>query len=128
MLVVFILLVIIGGRVLVIFSRSPFFGVFGVLFHAIGHSIILSFFGLRFFALLIILVYVGGMLIVFLFSTILAAERYPEVAWAPMLVLFFLLRACLFPLVRGKFNIGLVDRLNISVDTLFLGSLFGQFA
>jgi NADH-quinone oxidoreductase subunit J len=69
---------LIGGRAIVLFRRSPYFGIFGVLVQALGFSGLLCFFGAPFFGLLLVLVYVGGMLVVFLFSTVLSAERYPE--------------------------------------------------
>nr|YP_009730187.1 NADH dehydrogenase subunit 6 [Ophiopholis mirabilis]QHT54269.1 NADH dehydrogenase subunit 6 [Ophiopholis mirabilis] len=81
-----ILLLVDGGAVFLIFSSSPFFSVFGVLAHCIGHSLLLSLLGVPFVSLLLIVVYAGGMLVVFLFSTVLSAEQFPSVDWK-----FFLL-------------------------------------
>ena len=84
------------------FSHSPFFGVFGVLLHALGHSGLLCLLGVPFFSLLTIVIYVGGMLIVFLFSTVLSAERYPEFDFFLFCMCFLGLFLLRFPLVGGS--------------------------
>ncbi len=84
-----VLLLIEGGVLFLIFSSSPFFSVFGVLAHCLGHAVLLSFIGLPFLSLLLIVVYAGGMLVVFLFSTVLSAEQNPSVDW-PFFILFWL--------------------------------------
>ena len=77
---------IIFGGLIILFRGSPYFGLFGVLVQSLGYSIYLFFGELPFFGLLVILVYVGGMLVVFLFSTILSAERYPGSRWVEFVV------------------------------------------
>ena len=88
-------MIILLGRLVLVFSGSPYFGLFGVLIQSIGFSLYLFFCGLPFFGLLMVLVYVGGMMVVFLFSTILSAERYPGTSWRE----FFVFSLCLILLV-----------------------------
>nr|YP_009730161.1 NADH dehydrogenase subunit 6 [Amphiura sinicola]QHT54217.1 NADH dehydrogenase subunit 6 [Amphiura sinicola] len=85
------ILMIIGGGAIVMGSRSPYFGIFGVLLQSLGYSGICCLLGASFFGLLIVLVYIGGMMVVFLFSTILSAERHPSSSWLSSLINFLLL-------------------------------------
>nr|CBH40122.1 NADH dehydrogenase subunit 6 [Amphipholis squamata] len=91
MMIVLIVISLIFGICIVFASRSPYFGIFGVLLQALSFSLLLCLFGLPFFGLLTILIYVGGMLIIFLFSTVLSAERYPDSGWLEALSLSLVL-------------------------------------
>nr|YP_010120069.1 NADH dehydrogenase subunit 6 [Amphioplus laevis]QRC36800.1 NADH dehydrogenase subunit 6 [Amphioplus laevis] len=98
MLMLFISSLILGG--LVVFSaRSPYYGIFGILLQAISFSGLFCIFGFPFFGLLMILIYVGGMLIIFLFSTVLSAERYPESGWLEVVFFWVSFSLLSYPLV-----------------------------
>nr|QDH07332.1 NADH dehydrogenase subunit 6 [Ophiarachnella infernalis] len=124
-MVSFISFVIILGGMLLIFSESPYFGLFGVLIQAVSLAGLLSYYGASFFALLIILIYVGGMLIVFLFSTVLCAEPHPSLAILET-ILFWLGLSVLF--TPWLFSNSLVQA-HVSVSPLIqeinLGEVFG---
>uniref|UniRef100_A0AAU6PWX0 NADH-ubiquinone oxidoreductase chain 6 n=1 Tax=Ophiomusa kimblae TaxID=3135533 RepID=A0AAU6PWX0_9ECHI len=74
------------GAAFLVCSEAPSYGVFGVLSQAVGYLFLLSFFGCPFLGLLLLLVYVGGMLIVFLFSSLLSAESYPKMSRMEVIV------------------------------------------
>lgn len=92
-----IVILILLGSLIIVFRGSPYFGLFGVLIQSIGFSLYLFLCGLPFFSLLTVLVYIGGMMIVFLFSTILSAERYPGSRWREFLVFSFCLIIIILP-------------------------------
>ena len=64
------------GAFILIFSQTPFYSLFGVLLVALCHSFLLALMGAPFYSALLIIIYAGGMLVVFLFSTILSADRF----------------------------------------------------
>lgn len=98
MLELIVTLILLGSLILV-FRGSPYFGLFGVLIQSIGFSLYLFLCGLPFFSLLIVLVYIGGMMIVFLFSTILSAERYPGSSWREFLIFSLCLILIITPII-----------------------------
>lgn len=115
------------GSLILFFRSSPYFGVFGVLIQAISFALILRVLGCPFFGLLIILIYIGGLLIVFLFSTILSAEGHPNIKtsevflfWGRIKFLFFIKKK------KNKNNLfkKIFDFKSLSGECKF-GELFG---
>uniref|UniRef100_A0AAU6QD93 NADH-ubiquinone oxidoreductase chain 6 n=1 Tax=Ophiothrix sp. TaxID=2909811 RepID=A0AAU6QD93_9ECHI len=64
------------GALILVFSQTPFYSLFGVLLVSISHSFLIAFLGAPFYSGLLLIIYAGGMLVVFLFSTILSADRF----------------------------------------------------
>nr|YP_448776.1 NADH dehydrogenase subunit 6 [Phanogenia gracilis]AAY51834.1 NADH dehydrogenase subunit 6 [Phanogenia gracilis] len=68
------------GTSLVFYSLSPYFSALGLVIVSISSCLILLQTGMNFLALIILLVYMGGMLIVFIYSSALSAERFPTIS------------------------------------------------
>nr|YP_003345110.1 NADH dehydrogenase subunit 6 [Cyema atrum]BAI53533.1 NADH dehydrogenase subunit 6 [Cyema atrum] len=79
------LTVMLCGVVVVCSGPSPYFGVMGLVAASAGGCGLLIGYGGSFIAVVLILVYLGGMLVVFAYSAALAAEPYPE-PWGDYLV------------------------------------------
>nr|YP_009158217.1 NADH dehydrogenase subunit 6 [Eudocimus ruber]AKN78506.1 NADH dehydrogenase subunit 6 [Eudocimus ruber] len=78
--VVFLGLCFVLGGLAVASNPSPYYGVVGlVLASVVGCGWLLSL-GVSFVALVLFMVYLGGMLVVFVYSVSLAADPFPE-AW-----------------------------------------------
>nr|ADM26297.1 NADH dehydrogenase subunit 6 [Shinisaurus crocodilurus] len=86
---VFMLFVgLVGGLVLVASNPSPYFGAASLVFAgAVGCGILVGIGG-SFVALVLFLIYLGGMLVVFAYSIALASEPYPE-TWGNLSVGFY---------------------------------------
>lgn len=67
------------GRTLVFYSLSPYYGALGLVMVAMSGCMLCRLMGMSFMALILLLIYVGGMLVVFVYSRALSAERYPMV-------------------------------------------------
>ena len=67
------------GRTLVFYSFSPYFSALGLVVVSVSGCINLSLFGSSFISLVLLLVYMGGMLVVFAYSRAISAERFPVV-------------------------------------------------
>nr|UPP55875.1 NADH dehydrogenase subunit 6 [Paulasterias sp. SS-2022] len=80
MIFYFLLVLVLLGSTLVFYSLSPYYGALGLVFVAISGCVLCSLVGLSFMALILLLIYMGGMLVVFVYSTALSAERYPVVS------------------------------------------------
>nr|YP_003412081.1 NADH dehydrogenase subunit 6 [Raiamas senegalensis]BAI67707.1 NADH dehydrogenase subunit-6 [Raiamas senegalensis] len=76
----FLLVALVMGLIAVASNPTPYFGALGLVMVAgVGCGILVSCGG-PFLSLILFLIYLGGMLVVFAYSTALAAESYPE-AW-----------------------------------------------
>nr|YP_008593780.1 NADH dehydrogenase subunit 6 [Epinephelus merra]BAN83176.1 NADH dehydrogenase subunit 6 [Epinephelus merra] len=77
------------GAIAVASNPSPFFGALGLVAVAgVGCGVLVEF-GSPFLALILFLIYLGGMLVVFAYSAALAAEPYPE-SWVDSTVLIYM--------------------------------------
>nr|YP_010568199.1 NADH dehydrogenase subunit 6 [Pellorneum malaccense]UZC57619.1 NADH dehydrogenase subunit 6 [Pellorneum malaccense] len=68
------------GGLAVSSNPSPYYGVVGLVVSSIAGCVWLVSLGVSFVSLVLVLVYLGGMLVVFVYSVSLAADPYPE-AW-----------------------------------------------
>lgn len=69
---------LIGGT-LVFYSLSPYYSALGLVIVSVSGCIVLGLLGGSFVALVLLLVYMGGMLVVFAYSRAISAERFPYV-------------------------------------------------
>nr|AOY34841.1 NADH dehydrogenase subunit 6 [Anthus hodgsoni] len=79
--VVFLGLCFVLGGLAVASNPSPYYGVLGLVVAAVAGCGWLVSLGVSFVSLVLVMVYLGGMLVVFVYSVSLAADPYPE-AWA----------------------------------------------
>nr|YP_010000624.1 NADH dehydrogenase subunit 6 [Buphagus erythrorhynchus]QOD96523.1 NADH dehydrogenase subunit 6 [Buphagus erythrorhynchus] len=78
--VLFLGLCFILGGLAVASNPSPYYGVVGLVLASVAGCGWLVSLGVSFVALVLVMVYLGGMLVVFVYSVSLAADPYPE-AW-----------------------------------------------
>ena len=86
----FLLFLLLGGT-MVFYRLSPYYAALGLVTSSLFGSLILGCCGLPFLALLLLLIYVGGMLVVFIYSSALSADRYPTIRNFDEVILLFLL-------------------------------------
>nr|YP_010888040.1 NADH dehydrogenase subunit 6 [Phylloscopus reguloides]WJJ67703.1 NADH dehydrogenase subunit 6 [Phylloscopus reguloides] len=79
--VLFLSLCFVLGGLAVASNPSPYYGVLGLVVASIAGCGWLVSLGVSFVSLVLVMVYLGGMLVVFVYSVSLAADPYPE-AWA----------------------------------------------
>nr|AQU64379.1 NADH dehydrogenase subunit 6 [Porzana fusca]BCD55816.1 NADH dehydrogenase subunit 6 [Zapornia fusca erythrothorax] len=104
------------GGLAVASNPSPYYGVVGlVLASVVGCGWLLSL-GLSFVSLVLFMVYLGGMLVVFLYSVSLAADPYPE-GWGDWRVVGYIV-GLVVVLVFGVLVGGLVECWKFGVITV----------
>nr|YP_004285930.1 NADH dehydrogenase subunit 6 [Bucorvus leadbeateri]ADM26324.1 NADH dehydrogenase subunit 6 [Bucorvus leadbeateri] len=84
--VLFLGLVFVLGGLAVASNPSPYYGVVGLVLASVAGCGWLLSLGISFIALVLFMVYLGGMLVVFVYSVALAADPFPE-AWGDWRVL-----------------------------------------
>nr|AGN71061.1 NADH dehydrogenase subunit 6 [Callulina kreffti] len=81
---------LLGGLLAVASNPSPYFAALGLVWGAGAGCLLLINSGVTFLSLVLVLVYLGGMMVVFAYCAALVAEPYPE-AWGSLVVFFYLL-------------------------------------
>nr|AAA99081.1 NADH dehydrogenase subunit 6 [Antigone antigone sharpii] len=110
------------GGLAVASNPSPYYGVVGlVLASVVGCGWLLSL-GVSFVSLVLFMVYLGGMLVVFVYSVSLAADPYPE-AWGDWRVVGYVVGLVLV-LVMGVVVGGFVECWDLGVVTVDSGGMF----
>nr|YP_010759032.1 NADH dehydrogenase subunit 6 [Gymnothorax pictus]WEX31942.1 NADH dehydrogenase subunit 6 [Gymnothorax pictus] len=100
----FMLLLVLG--VLGVASNpAPYFAALGLVLGAGGGCGMLAGYGGSFVSLVLLLIYLGGMLVVFAYSAALAAEPYPE-SWGDWSVLGYVVGYVLLCIVGGFVCVG----------------------
>lgn len=85
-----LLLLLLLGSTLVFYSLSPYYAALGLVLCSLFGCVLLSIVGLSFIALLLLIIYLGGMLVVFIYSRALSADRYPVIRKLGEVFLLFL--------------------------------------
>nr|YP_010443007.1 NADH dehydrogenase subunit 6 [Aspidodiadema arcitum]UTD49257.1 NADH dehydrogenase subunit 6 [Aspidodiadema arcitum] len=78
-LYIFLVFMLVGST-LVFYSLSPYYSALGLVIVSISGCVVLSLLGGSFIALVLLIVYMGGMLVVFAYSSAISAERFPSVS------------------------------------------------
>nr|WJQ22152.1 NADH dehydrogenase subunit 6 [Gadopsis marmoratus] len=104
------------GLIAVASNPSPYFAAFGLVVVAgMGCGVLVSYGG-PFLSLVLFLIYLGGMLVVFAYSTALVADPYPE-GWGSLsVVVYMFLYVVVVVLVSGLFWGGWYEVLWTPVD------------
>lgn len=139
--VLFLSLCFVLGGLAVASNPSPYYGVLGLVVGSVAGCGLLVSLGVSFVSLVLVMVYLGGMLVVFVYSVSLAADPYPE-AWGDWGVVGYGLGFGLIIVVGvfvgggfgGLVNVGTVDdgglvsvRLDFSGVALFYSWGVGLF-
>nr|YP_009739764.1 NADH dehydrogenase subunit 6 [Holothuria spinifera]QIC54363.1 NADH dehydrogenase subunit 6 [Holothuria spinifera]QIT06512.1 NADH dehydrogenase subunit 6 [Holothuria fuscocinerea] len=126
MFYLFLLLLLLGST-LVFYSLSPYYAALGLVLTSLFGCIVLSCLGLSFLALLLLLIYMGGMMVVFVYSSALSADRYPVVSnLGEVFIVFVLLSVWVFLIFEDFSELGLNGNVLLSLNDLDnLSGLYG---
>nr|YP_007625209.1 NADH dehydrogenase subunit 6 [Pseudohynobius puxiongensis]ACK38326.1 NADH dehydrogenase subunit 6 [Pseudohynobius puxiongensis] len=101
------------GLIAVAANPSPYFAALGLVLAAVCGCWVLVELGVSFLSLVLLLIYLGGMLVVFAYSASLAAEPYPE-AWGSWVVFIYMVSYLLMAILGYIFF-----NCNASLEFLF---------
>nr|AVZ66236.1 NADH dehydrogenase subunit 6 [Asio flammeus] len=104
------------GGLAVASNPSPYYGVVGLVMGSVSGCCWLLSLGVSFVSLVLFMVYLGGMLVVFVYSVALAADPFPE-AWGDWRVAGYAV-GLVMVLVVGVVVGGLVGGLGLEVDAV----------
>nr|YP_010265263.1 NADH dehydrogenase subunit 6 [Calidris alpina]UIP57017.1 NADH dehydrogenase subunit 6 [Calidris alpina] len=110
------------GGLAVASNPSPYYGVVGLVLASVAGCGWLLSLGVSFVSLVLFMVYLGGMLVVFVYSVSLAADPFPE-AWGDWRVVGYGVSFVLVVIV-GMVIGGLVECWKVGVVTVDSGGMF----
>nr|ANS10562.1 NADH dehydrogenase subunit 6 [Pipile pipile]ANS10575.1 NADH dehydrogenase subunit 6 [Pipile pipile]ANS10588.1 NADH dehydrogenase subunit 6 [Pipile pipile] len=110
------------GALAVASNPSPYYGVVGLVLGSVAGCGWLLSLGVSFVSLVLFMVYLGGMLVVFVYSVSLAADPFPG-AWGDWRVVGYGLSFVLLVLVVVVFG-GFVEFWKVAVSTVDGGGVF----
>nr|QUT09547.1 NADH dehydrogenase subunit 6 [Metopidius indicus] len=110
------------GGLAVASNPSPYYGVVGLILGSVAGCGWLLSLGISFVSLVLFMVYLGGMLVVFVYSVSLAADPFPE-TWGDWRVVGYGLGFVLV-LVVGVVVGGFVEGVKLDVITVDSGGVF----
>nr|YP_009721188.1 NADH dehydrogenase subunit 6 [Corvus pectoralis]QGM79627.1 NADH dehydrogenase subunit 6 [Corvus corone orientalis]QGN04630.1 NADH dehydrogenase subunit 6 [Corvus pectoralis] len=119
--VLFMSLCFVLGGLAVASNPSPYYGVVGLVVASIAGCAWLASMGVSFVSLVLVMVYLGGMLVVFVYSVSLAADPYPE-SWGDWRVVGYGLGLGLVVVVVGVV-VGAFSEVIMGGDTVNNGGL-----
>nr|QOD97700.1 NADH dehydrogenase subunit 6 [Nycticryphes semicollaris] len=120
--VLFLGLCFVLGGLAVASNPSPYYGVVGLVLASVAGCGWLLSLGVSFVSLVLFMVYLGGMLVVFVYSVSLAADPFPE-AWGDWRVVGYSLGLVLV-LVVGVVASGFTGEWGVGVVTVDSGGVF----
>nr|WDE77917.1 NADH dehydrogenase subunit 6 [Empidonax flaviventris] len=119
---IFLSICFVLGGLAVASNPSPYYGVVGLVLGSVMGCGWLVSLGVSFVSLVLFLVYLGGMLVVFVYSVSLAADPFPE-AWGDWRVMVYSIVLVLV-LVGGVFIVGLPGSWLVGVSTVDCEGVF----
>ncbi|NP_008159.1 NADH dehydrogenase subunit 6 (mitochondrion) [Petromyzon marinus] len=113
------------GVAVVVLSPSPYFSALGLVFVAVSGCFIVLYHGGTFLSLVLVLLYLGGMMVVFVYSAALAADPYPEVLGGRVIWFFVICVLCICFAGYMSFNDFFLDVSVACEGADYTGGIFG---